>query len=339
MCLVHSILPHGVSRRDFLGIGLAAGLTAATADWGKLLLPGLAEGAETPPPNGGRGSSGVSLKWLGVDGWEISFGRKTVLLDPWLSRTPGGLFSRPFDAKSFLSTPLTHDETLIDQHVTKADLILLGHGHYDHIADVPYVARKTGATVVGTESHVNMLRAYGLPEAKLVACKGGEFMQFDGYALEVFPSLHSLQPTMKVPIPGHFASVPPVPRTIGDMPEGGALAYVLTVGESFSVFLMSSANFVERAIAGLEPDVALLAPLARKQVHDYTPRLLRALNYPGVVLPTHWDNWERPLTEPPQDPRAVLGDDGNLDVFVREVKEVSPESQVVVLKYFESFAP
>src|SRR2546430_13437283 len=83
---------------------------------------------------------------------------------------------------------------------------------------------------------------------------------------------------------------------------------------------MSSANFVERAIAGLEPDVALLAPLARKQVHDYTPRLLRALNYPGVVLPTHWDNWERPLTEPPQDPRAVLGDDGNLDVFVREVK-------------------
>ncbi|PYM79405.1 MAG: MBL fold metallo-hydrolase, partial [Candidatus Rokuibacteriota bacterium] len=80
-------------------------------------------------------------------------------------------------------------------------------------------------------------------------------------------------------------------------------------------------------------------PLSRKQVHDFTPRLLRALTYPRVILPTHWDNWERPLTEPPQDPRAVLGDDGNLDVFVREVKEVSPESQVVVLKYFETFAP
>jgi L-ascorbate metabolism protein UlaG (beta-lactamase superfamily) len=340
MCFVHAIAPHNVSRRDFLGIGLAVGVTAAAAGWGKSpLLPGVSEGAETAPANGGRGTAGVNLKWLGVDGWEITFGRKTVLVDPWLSRTPGGLFSRPFDPKGFLSRPLTLEEGLIDQHIKQADLILLGHGHYDHAADVPYIARNTGATVIGTESHVNVLRASAVPEGKLVACRGGEFMQFDGFTIEVFPSLHSLQPSMKVPIPGRFSSIPPVPRTIGDMPEGGTLAYVLTVGDSFSVFLMSSANFVERAIAGLKPDVALLAPLARKQIHDFTPRLLRALNYPKVVLPTHWDNWERPITEAPQDPRAVMGDDGNLDVFVREVKEASPKSQVVVLKYFESFAP
>jgi len=340
VCLTHSIFRQSVSRRDFLGRGLAAGLAAATIDWGQSLLPpGVAEGAEPAPANGGRGSSDVRLTWLGVDGWEITFANKTILLDPWLSRTPGGLFSRPFDPQRFLATPLTLDEALIDRHIKKADLIVIGHGHYDHIADVPYIAKKTGATVIGTESHINMLRAYGLPEGKLVACKGGEFMQFDGYAIEVFPSLHSLQPTMKVPIPGHFASVPPVPRTIGDMPEGNALAYVLTVGDSFSLFLMSSANFIERAIAGLDPDVALLAPLSRKQVHDYTPRLLGALGYPKIILPTHWDNWERPLTEPPQDPRAVLGDDGNLDVFVKEVKQASPESRVIVLKYFESFAP
>jgi hypothetical protein len=35
---------------------------------------------------------------------------------------------------------------------------------------------------------MNMLRAYGLPEAKLVPCKGGEFFQFDGYTIEVFPT-------------------------------------------------------------------------------------------------------------------------------------------------------
>ena len=340
MCLIHSVFQDGVTRRRFLRTGLAAGLTGATIDWGKSLLrPGLSEGAEPAPSNGGPGSSGVNLKWLGVDGWEITFARKTVLLDPWLSRTPGGLFSRPFDPTRFLATPLTLERALIDQHVSRADLILIGHGHYDHIADVPYIAQQTGATVIGTESHVNMLRAYGMPEGKLVACKGGEFMQFDGYTIEVFPSLHSLPPTMKVPIPGRFTSVPAVPRTIGDMPEGDALAYILTIGDSFSIFLMSSANFVERAIAGLRPDAALVAPLSRKQVHDFTPRLLHALNYPRVILPTHWDNWERPLTEPPQDPRAVLGDDGNLDVFVKEVRQVSPGSQVVVLKYFESFSP
>src|SRR5438445_5630657 len=128
MCLVHSILQQGVSRRDFLGFGLAAGLTAATADWGaSLLLPGLAEGAETPPPNGGRGSSGVSLKWLGVDGWEIAFGRKTVLLDPWLSRTPGGLFFGPFTPKIFFSTPSPHKRRLTTMHSKKANLTRLVH--------------------------------------------------------------------------------------------------------------------------------------------------------------------------------------------------------------------
>jgi len=67
--------------------------------------------------------------------------------------------------------------------------------------------------------------------------------------------------------------------------------------------------------------------------------LLKALNFPRIVLPTHWDNWERPVTQPPEDGRARLGNDGNLDVFVNELKAVSPKSRVVVLKYFESFAP
>src|SRR5574337_1270283 len=59
-----------VSRRQFLGTGLAAGLTAAAMDWGKsLLLPGLAEGAETPPKSGGPGMTGVNFKWFGTDGW------------------------------------------------------------------------------------------------------------------------------------------------------------------------------------------------------------------------------------------------------------------------------
>jgi hypothetical protein len=39
----------------------------------------------------------------------------------------------------------------------------------------------------------------------------------------VIPSLHSLGPTKKVPFPGRFASVPAVPQTVKDMPEGDSL--------------------------------------------------------------------------------------------------------------------
>jgi L-ascorbate metabolism protein UlaG (beta-lactamase superfamily) len=183
MCLVDS--PLLLSRRNFFSASLAAGVTLGKTDLAKsLFLPGIAEGAEQPATNGGPGTSGVSFKWFGTDSWQITFGNKTVLLDPWLSRTDAGLFSGKFNPK----TPAKIEEAVIDQHIKQADQILIGHGHFDHIADVPYIAKKTGATVIGSESHMNMLRAHGLPEARLVPCKGGEFFQFDGYTIEVFPT-------------------------------------------------------------------------------------------------------------------------------------------------------
>jgi len=124
----------------------------------------------------------------------------------------------------------------LEQHITRADHILIGHGHFDHIADVPYVAKKTSATVIESESHMNMLRAYGIPEERLVACRGGEVMQFDGYTIEVILSLHALAPNKKVPFAGRLTSVPGVPQTIKDMPEGETFIYVLTIGRKFQIF-------------------------------------------------------------------------------------------------------
>ena len=33
----------------------------------------------------------------------------------------------------------------------KADFILISHSHFNHCMDMPYIAKKTGATVIGTE--------------------------------------------------------------------------------------------------------------------------------------------------------------------------------------------
>jgi hypothetical protein len=53
-------------------------------------------------------------------------------------------------------------------------------------------------------------------------------------------------------------------------------------------------NYIEREVAGLEPDVALIgAGASRKEIYDYSGRLMRDLNYPALVLPTHWDNFLR----------------------------------------------
>ena len=137
MCLVDLVeaaTTSGVSRRQFLGAGIGTGVAASVVSWGKsVVAPGLAEGAESAPTSGGPGSSGVNFRWLGTNGWEISFGNKTILLDPWISRTDAGYFRDQPNP----DTPLTLEAALIDQHISRADQILIGHGHYDHIADVP----------------------------------------------------------------------------------------------------------------------------------------------------------------------------------------------------------
>jgi L-ascorbate metabolism protein UlaG (beta-lactamase superfamily) len=334
MCFVEAdwLFSHGhdASRRAFLGAGLLAGMSAAAS----LLLPGVAEGAEQPGRGGGPGGTDVNFKWFGTDGWEISFGNRTLLVDPYFARLPTGFFTGKFDPK----TPIKTDEALIDQHIKKADQILIGHGHWDHILDIPYIAKKTGAMVIGSETHANILRAYGVPEKQIVQVKGGEFLQFEGYTIEVFPSLHSVGPTKKYAVPGHRISVPDQPTTVGDLPEGDSFIYMLTIGGKFRVFLMSSANYIERSLYGLKPDVALVASVFGNQIHDFTPRLLKALNYPRVILPTHWDNFERPYSDGAHDLREIFGDPANLDLWVKEVKQLSPKTKVVTMDFFQSYA-
>jgi L-ascorbate metabolism protein UlaG (beta-lactamase superfamily) len=129
-----------------------------------------------------------------------------------------GFFLGKFDP----ATPIKVSEDLINQHVTKADHILIGHGHSDNLMDIPFIAKKTNAQVIGSETHANVLRAFGVEEGKIVQVKGGEVMQYDGYTIEVFPGLHSLGPTKKYAVPGHRVSVPPALQPLETSPKGTA---------------------------------------------------------------------------------------------------------------------
>jgi L-ascorbate metabolism protein UlaG (beta-lactamase superfamily) len=326
---------HAVPRRDVLRAGIAGALALGAP----LTFPGVAAGAERAIPVRSRRSPTVRLTWFGTNGWKIEFeagGKpRTILFDPYLARFETGFFRGAFDPQTSLRPA---DPALIERHIPNSvDHILVGHGHWDHLADVPAIQERTDAMVIGSETHWHLLRAFGLPDPKLVIVEGGEVMAFDGYSIEVFAGLHSLGPTKKFAIPGHLFADPEPPRVVDDLPEGDSLCYLLTVDDGPSLFLMSTANFVERAFVGIRPDAALVAGIFRGQIAGYVQRLTRALGHPKILLPTHWDNFERPYSEGPQDLSDVLGESGSLDAFVRELKKASPRSRVVVLDFFEPF--
>uniref|UniRef100_UPI0018EBBC30 MBL fold metallo-hydrolase n=1 Tax=Glycomyces salinus TaxID=980294 RepID=UPI0018EBBC30 len=109
-------------------------------------------------------TSEITVRWLGTNAWEIERDGATVLVDPWVTRFETGA---PKGSDWNREAPLVIDEEAVDEHIGAADCILVTHGHWDHITDIPYVAAKTGATVLGTETHLNLLRAMDTPEEQL----------------------------------------------------------------------------------------------------------------------------------------------------------------------------
>lgn len=298
--------------------------------------------ARTTPPRARRRTSRrpatLELTHLGAAGWEIIDGQRVILLDPYLSRLRfRGRFGSHDAPPSLGDTrrvfgpddELVPDTAAIDAHVTRADFILHSHSHFNHTLDMPYIARKTGAVVVGTESTTNLARAGGVPEAQLRTVRGGEDYELGGFSVKVLPSLHSalngkLYFDSRV-VPRDFNG----PRRLGNDVEGGTLAYLLRLG-GHQILWFGSMNYVEREVRGLRPDVAMIAAARQRlEIHDYTGRLMRALGFPPIVFATHWDEQSFPFGAP-QDERLR-----EAEVFVKEVKAVSPRTCVVVPRHFK----
>ncbi|MFC0028640.1 MBL fold metallo-hydrolase [Micromonospora chaiyaphumensis] len=299
--------------------GLVAGVPAAPA-----------RAAADPVPAGTRRGGAVSFRWWGTSGWRIDIGDRTVLVDPYLSRFDTGLFRGAFDE----NTPLTVRPTVIDPLVDRAENILVTHTHWDHFNDVPYIAERTGARVVGTLTAYHLGLAQGLPSGQLAPVKGGEVLDFGAYTVEVISSLHSRNGAWSMAFPGVRVSRPPKPATIADLPEGDTLAYQIRVDGGPSVFFMGASDFAERNLVGLAPDVAMVASAATTATADYVPRLMAALDHPKVVVPVHWDNFETPLTNPPA---VAPTDRKRLDDLIAAVRKASPRSRVLVPEYHTAY--
>ena len=281
----------------------------------------------------------VTLRYFGTAGWEISDGTTVILIDPYISRIngpppPGGSGrriagdARPKIGWDDIATP---DIAAIDSRISRADFVLVTHTHYDHVLDVPHIALKTNASVIGTESTENVMRAYGVHEEQLITVRGGEDYDFGSFSLKVIPSIHSALDHK------HYFSSETAPATLKAPltlkqihPEGGTLAYLVRL-RGHQILAFGGMNYVERELEGLQPDVALVgAGGSRKEIYDYTGRLMRVLHNPPMVMPTHWDNFLLPYSASQQ-----IAIDA-VQQFVQEVKVASPKTNVIVPKYFEA---
>lgn len=295
-------------------------------------LMSLQAGAQENTPE----TSGLQFKYLGAAGWEISDGTIVVLIDPYISRLKYTDRGHPDDDRSAFARDdiAVSNEALIDQTISKADFILAHHSHFDHLGDVPYIAKKTGAKVIGTETTMTILRAYGVPEEQLYAVGGGEDYQFEHFSVRVVPSIHSALNEKHYFDSRRYDRDTKLnaPLRINQFIEGGSLMFLARF-DSHDVLTMGSMNFIEREVEDLDPDI-LLAGVngSRLGLYNYDERLIKTTGRPSTIIPTHWDSFTLPY-----DFSQEANVREKLHPFADTVKALSPESQVIIPVHLEPF--
>jgi hypothetical protein len=116
-----------------------------------------------------------TLDWLGCATFRLTLDGLVVFLDAYVDRVS--------------TAPPTG---LTIAQIDRADWIVVGHSHFDHLWGAERIARQTGATVVGSYESIRVMREQGVPTEQLMPVAGGERIRLsDSVTVSVFPSLHS----------------------------------------------------------------------------------------------------------------------------------------------------
>jgi L-ascorbate metabolism protein UlaG (beta-lactamase superfamily) len=267
------------------------------------------------------GAEAVRVRWLGVAGFTIAAGDDTLIHDPYLSR-PGFLrtFFLPYVPDEAVLTPLLAPDGPAPG-LGRGEWILIGHSHFDHLADAPWIAERTGATIVGSGTTVAISKGYGLPDAQLRRADPGAVLRAGDFTVRVVESRHMTLPlTGRPPAPGTVETPPAWPLRAVDFRLGDARGYHVTHRPSgLRLFLLSSAGLYRPALEalraeGVGAEVLLVAISGRPD--DFARVLLETFR-PRVVVPHHFEDFFVPLDAPGA---ATPLDADDLDAFTAEVR-------------------
>jgi L-ascorbate metabolism protein UlaG (beta-lactamase superfamily) len=222
---------------------------------------------------------GFSLRYLGTAGFVLTAGGRTVVLDPYLTRAP---------LHSVLGgAPLVPDRATALRHVPRADDVLVGHAHYDHVLDAPCICAATGARLIGSPAVCHVGRAAGLPERQLLATTGHAPIPSGPLTVRGVPSRHGKVLLGRVLFPGDITAPPPWPARAHELRHGLVLNWHVA-GDGFSVLHIDSADFIAESLRGLSADVLCLCAVGRKFRPNYVRDAIELVR-PKLVVPCHWD--------------------------------------------------
>jgi L-ascorbate metabolism protein UlaG (beta-lactamase superfamily) len=239
----------------------------------------------------------LAIRWTGFSNFELVYKGQILLLDAYFDR--GSIFP-PLGFKA--------------ADVKRANVILIGHGHSDHMSDAASVGARTGAIVVGAPVTTEKLSTQPIDpkQVRTVTGKGGELLKFQNFTVEPILGRHG-EPSSDITAPFNQAlrqtTPQPTPEQQAEQAsirargtndrrviDEGTIAYLITLDNGFRILYRDSGGKVteyEKAAAAKigRVDVmigavsaSVLPALTSQQALEY----LRTY-HPDVYIPAHHD--------------------------------------------------
>lgn len=225
----------------------------------------------------------ITLDWLGCATYRLIIDETVIFLDAYMDRVAG-------------APPVGFGTKDVD----RADFILVGHSHFDHLAGAEVIAPRTGARVIGSNETAHVLAAHGVPRGQLLRSQGGERHRLaPGVTVRVFPGLHSctwlsgsldsneaafghlgLCEDERAQVGGLLAEIgratgsesqasrelrEHLASAVGSRDTGGPLAYLIETPQG-SIFWQDTSGCWTGVLRELRPDVAILAAAGRGNI-------------------------------------------------------------------------
>ena len=250
--------------------------------FGVLFVLALAAGCATQPePKAGK----TELLWLGQAGFRIkSPGGKVIVIDPWLRNGP--------------KAPAAYKDPAALGNV---DIVLVTHGHVDHLGDAPEIAKANKVILYGPADMITPLVTLGIMPAELTHRfnKSG-FVTPHGIKVTAVKAEHSSLLLWRNPATGKNES----------HPAGEAVGYIIEMENGYKIWHMGD--------TGLFPDMQFIADYYKPDLvlmpvggnftmdHSDAAYAVRTWLKPKHVIPMHYGT--NPfLTGTPQEYLDALG--------------------------------
>jgi L-ascorbate metabolism protein UlaG (beta-lactamase superfamily) len=236
--------------------------------------------------SGAKTPNGIRVTYLGTNGYQFESKGHALLVDPYFSRVDllsVALGSRIQSNSSRINDGLAH-------LARSVDAILVTHGHFDHLLDVPAVMSKTRARLIASATSIDIAKRAGASSG--YAVKPGDVLRTGPWKIRVLAATHD-RLFGKVPFDQNAPRGSGAPQRAADWICGEPLAFLIEINAQ-RIYIDSGGT-----PAQLPPNERVDLAILGMALPDSRARLAATLErlQPRYILPSHQDNFFLPLNE------------------------------------------